>query len=272
MSASTERRFDCADIERFCYAYLDGEFASQEREQFETHLAGCSGCKKQVEEASAFRSMVRLRVKPGVRAPAHLRARISRGLVQAQRERSRKQFRAFAWQAWPSALIGGAVALCLAMVYGLVAPSPSTRWVVNDAVDMHSRALPLEVTTADLGHLLPLFEHHLGFAVQPPQFPARRAVLVGGRLSHLGPRDAAYLEYGTGPGRRLSILVAEDQNPSFRLAGARVARVANREVFLTTVRGHNVTVWRTGGVIYSMVSDLDEADNLSLLAASQPAP
>jgi mycothiol system anti-sigma-R factor len=272
MTASTERRFDCADIERFCYAYLDGEFAPQEREQFEGHLTGCAGCQKQVQEASAFRSMLRLRVKPGAKAPSHLRARISRGLVEAQRERSRKRMSAFALQAWPSALVGGAVALCLAMVYSLVAPGPSSRWVVNDAVDMHSRSLPLEVTTADLGHLLPLFEHHLGFAVQPPQFPARRAVLVGGRLSHLGARDAAYLEYGAGPGRRLTILVAEDQNPTFRLAGARVARVANHEVFLTTLRGHNVAVWRTGGVIYSMVSDLDEADNLSLLAASQPSP
>jgi mycothiol system anti-sigma-R factor len=272
MNASTERHFECTDVERFCYTYLDGEFAPQEREQFESHLEECAGCQKQVQEAAAFRSMLRLRVKQGVRAPPHLRARISHSLVQAQRERSRKRLSAFAFQLWPSALVGGAVALCLAMVYSLVAPGPSAHWVVSNAVDIHSRSLPLEVTTGDLGHLLPLFEHHLGFAVQPPAFPPRRAVLVGGRLSHLGARDAAYLEYGAGPGRRVSLLIAEDQAPTLHIAGARVARVANHEVFLTTFRGHNVAVWRTPGVIYSMVSDLDEADNLSLLAASQPAP
>jgi mycothiol system anti-sigma-R factor len=193
MTASTERRFDCSDIERFCYAYLDGEFAPQEREQFESHLGECPGCQQQVQEAAAFRSMLRLRVKQGARAPLHLRTRISRSLVQAQRERSRRRIGTLALQAWPAALVGAAVAACLMVVFSLVAPGPSSHWVVSDAVDMHSRSLPLEVTTGDLGALLPLFQHHLGFAVQPPDFPPRRAVLVGGRLSHLGARDAAYL-------------------------------------------------------------------------------
>jgi hypothetical protein len=57
----------------------------------------------------------------------------------------------------------------------------------------------------------------------------------------------------------------EDPSPTLNIDGARVAHVAGHEVLLTSMRGHNVAVWRNHDVVYSMVSDLDDNETLSLL-------
>ncbi len=260
-----ERPFDCADVERFSYAYLDGEFAGSERDLLEAHLTACPACNAKITDASAFRSLLRLHARHGPTAPAGLRARISAGLADAQRERDRERVWVTARHAAHAVAAGMATAAGLAFLFAQVAPFATAEWVADDAARMHARALPLEVT-GDMSHLLPLFERQLGFAVRPPPFPQRRIALVGGRLSHLGARDAAYLEYGAGPGHRLSVFIMADPERELRFYGMRTERIAERPVVLTNIRGYSVAVWRHNEIVYSMVSDLDDAQMAELVA------
>jgi anti-sigma factor RsiW len=221
--------------------------------------------------------MVRLHVRPGLRAPEGLRARIAVGLDQEQRLQSRQRMIEMARRAWPSVAMGLTAAASLVLLFGKV--SPSAHSVIDEAVYMHTKSLPLEVSTTELSALQPLFEKHLDFPVRPPSFPRQQMALMGGRLSHLGPRDAAYLEYqldhgGTlatnpfvcGPSKRMSLFVVADPEGELRIVGNDMARVANHEVLMTTVRGYNVAVWRSNEIVYSMVTDLGRAETLNLLA------
>ena len=266
MASELEKPFDCGDVERFSFAYLDGEFESPEAGQLEAHLSDCAPCAAKLREAAAFRSVLRARGTSGPKAPEPLRGRVRERLVEEQRSRARAVHRRWAVRSIPSVAAGVAVAAGLAMVYHRVAPG-SADWVVDDAVAMHARSLPLEIASSDLSHLLPLFERQLGFAIHPPRFAPQRLSLVGGRLSHLGTRDAAYLEYGAGPGRRGSLFIMADPASDLRIPGAGIQRVADRQVFFTQLRGHSVAIWRSHEMVYSMVSDLDDADTLALLSA-----
>ncbi len=277
MSTPVERPFDCKDTEAFCFAYLDGEFDPAERQELEKHLATCTACVGKMQEAATFRSMVRLHVRNGTRAPDGLRSRIAAGLDGEQRQQSRQRAFELAKRSWPSVAMGLTAAASLVFLFGEI--SPSAHSVIDEAVYMHTRSLPLEVATTDWSSLLPLFEKHLDFTVKPPSFSRQQMALMGGRLSHLGPRDAAYLEYqldhggmratnpfACGPGARMSLFVIGDPDRELRIVGSDMARVANHEVLLTTVRGYNVAVWRANEVVYSMVSDLGRAETLDLLA------
>jgi anti-sigma factor RsiW len=271
-SAISDRPFDCSDVERLGHAYLDGEFEATDRDLIEAHLASCRACREEIASAADFRRFVRQRLREEVIASPSLRERICERLEQEDRGNIFQLVK----KAWPSLALGASAAACLGLVYARAAPRSTDRWVVNDAVEMHARLLPLEVSTDEPRRLTPFFDQHLPFAVQPPAFSARVS-LEGGRLWHLGTHDAAYILYGVplgpsfGPssqlGRRVSLFIVEDPSPTLRIDGARVVNVDGREVLLTSMHGHNVAVWRNRDVVYSMVSDLDDGEMLTLLGA-----
>jgi hypothetical protein len=193
-------------------------------------------------------------------------------LAEAEQRRSRFRFGGdFEWRQafWPL-MAGAACAGAMSLAYTFLVPQRAERWVVGDAAEMHARALPLEISTQRLEQLMPLFQHHLGFQVQPPTFANDHVLLQGGRLWHLGTHDAAYIQYGDPRhGGRMSLFVVDDPGATVRFAGAmRMLPGSQREVYVTHARGRNVVVWRSQDIVYSLVSDLGEDETLALLSAS----
>jgi anti-sigma factor (TIGR02949 family) len=282
MSTSDQtRRFECSDVDRFADAYLDGEFDAPERSLFEAHVQGCKACRGGLESITALKSLLRARVGTGPAAPEGLRDRIRSRLVEAERQERNRFVPAGAWSLqglqglewrrwfWPL-LAGAAGAGALSLVYTVAVPQRAERWVVGDAAEMHARALPLEIATPQLDKLMPLFQHHLGFQVNPPAFAGSHVALAGGRLWHLGARDAAYLRYDDpSHGGRMSLFIVDDPGLTWRMSGAaRMIPGTQREVWVSQAHGSNVVVWRSRDVVYSLVSDLGEDETLSLLRAS----
>ncbi len=275
------RRFECSDVDRFADAYLDGEFEAPERSLFEAHLEGCADCRGGLEGITTLKNLLRARVGTGPAAPEALRDRIRTRLAEAERRARRRFVPAALWGLpgvgraewrqvlWPL-LAGAAGAGALSLVYTLAVPQRAERWVVGDAAEMHARALPLEIATPQLDKLMPLFQQHLGFQVHPPAFTGGHVLLAGGRLWHLGARDAAYLQYNDpSHGGRLSLFIVDDPGVTMRMSGvARLIPGTQREVYVAQAHGRNVVVWRTRDVVYSLVSDLDEEETLALLRAS----
>ncbi len=253
---------DCCDLERLLPAYADGEFASGESVEVEEHLAACQRCSDEVSALLAFRSF--LQEKAGevkVAAPNHLRDRIRQDM---SRERAKEQVRRFSIY---SAVAAGLVAVAS---FGYVIAGPSqeetSELMLVDAVDKHARALPLEIRpTSSSDDVDSWFQGKVDFHVRAPRFRSPQAArLVGARLANVRDRQAAYLVYGgEDPQRRTTLLVFPGE---LDLPDGRRTTVGDREVVMANERGYNVAVWQQRGIVYSLVSDLDERDMLQLVS------
>ena len=57
---------NCNDVKKFAYSYLDGEFDSRDRGEFEAHVAQCRPCHQAVGCDAAYRSVVREKLQRGM--------------------------------------------------------------------------------------------------------------------------------------------------------------------------------------------------------------
>jgi hypothetical protein len=86
------------------------------------------------------------------------------------------------------------------------------------------------------------------------------ATIAGARLSNLREHEAAYVVYElqpserSGTDRRLGLFVIEDADREIPSVGAWP------QVGVRSVRGFSIASWRSGGLVYELVSDMDEAD------------
>jgi anti-sigma factor RsiW len=252
---ATTAAMECADLERSLDAYLDGEFDGQERCDAVAHLACCAGCRALVDREArlreALRSSLRRALGPDVdggRAPASLRPRIVAAL---DRERPRGWARRLLVPVPVAALV-----LCgVGALYGSVGSGDEI--LVEEAVSRHVRDLPLEVS-GDGGpdHVHAWFNGKLDFNPRPPRFAAPGVHLLGGRLSHISDRPAAYMRYHL-PRGHVGLFIVADPQRRFGDSG-RTIRAGPREVHLVNARGYNLAVWRQNEIVYSLVGDLDE--------------
>jgi anti-sigma factor RsiW len=140
------------------------------------------------------------------------------------------------------------------------------RQVVEYVAQQHARSLPLEVSGSDADSVSQWFRGKVDFAVTPPAFHSDSIKLVGGRLSHVGDEQAAYLVYEQ-RGRPVTVVVfPDDQQIPF---GGVEQRAGGRDVYLGQSLGYNVAMWRQGGVNYAVSSDLDQRDMIQLVSTAQ---
>jgi len=239
---------NCSETERLLPIYADGEFDAGECAEIELHLLECRSCRQKVEELVAFRNFVRSHAGAVTPAPDSLRMRVRRSIA---RQRSIDNLRRFA------AYSAVAAGLAVVATAGYVAKGdrhlPQPQELVVDAVDKHARALPLEVTPA-AGDVESWFRGKVNFNVRAPVFDAPGAPkLQGARLANVRDREAAYFVYGeeSSP-RRMTLLLFPGEDLDIPEGDKRIL-VANE-------RGYNVALWRKQGIVYSLVSDLDERD------------
>jgi anti-sigma factor RsiW len=268
--ARAETTFDCRDVARLLEPYLDGEFDEPERAGLEDHLANCTRCRNEAASATSFRSALRARLREAVgqgsaagTAPESLRLRIADAL---DAEESRP---ASWWRRLVAPLPVAAAAACVAGALFVFAGHRSTDPLVEEAVRKHARDLPLELSAASLGpEAIPaMLASKLDFNPRPPAFRATGVRLVGARLAQLREWPAAYMRYET-PRGPVGLFIIDD--PEHRVAEmGRQVRSGPGAMWIMNSRGYNVAVWRKNEIVYSLVSDLDEADLVKLVETSQ---
>jgi anti-sigma factor RsiW len=162
----------------------------------------------------------------------------------------------------------------------LVAAAASASWVVlrpghreqllEEATMRFQRRLPFEVTQASHADVEQWFGDKLSYRVPVPQLPG--ATILGARLSNVREHEAAYIAYeipasGNAPReRRMGLFVLEDsagEIPSIR---------PWPQVTVRPVRGFTVASWRAGGLVYELVSDVDEPEMRRMLTEMATAP
>lgn len=261
---------DCSELERSVDAYLDGEFDVLERAEADLHLSACPGCRTLLDQRARVRDGLRAKLReamtppaPAGRAPPELRARIEEALAHRRRP---------LWRKLLSPIPAATVAACAAGALVVLVTHGGDAALVEEAIRSHHRGLPLEVTAANVGGEAPIlawFADKLDFNPSPPRFRADGVRLLGARLSHLREWPAAYIRYEL-PRGQAGLFIVDDPAGRFDASGREV-QVGPNVIRLVAARGYNVAVWRDHEIVYSLVSDLDEASLYDLVRTAQAA-
>jgi anti-sigma factor RsiW len=256
---------NCAEISRFVHVDMDGELDAEDRIDLEQHLSGCAACAEVARKEREFVGRLRetLRTDRPVAPPA-LAARVDRALDEVGRRRTPVQ-RMAVW-----GVVAAAAAMLL--VVGLRTGDQRTaegrmQGLMGEAVARHQRELPIEVSGPDPNRIGSWFRGKLDLPVRPPALRPVDAQLLGGRLSHLGERQAALLTYDVG-GSKFSVFIFDPRNMATDHLMRR--RVQGRDVYVGGAKGYRVAVVNEGGLGYAFASDLDEARMLDVIASIFP--
>ena len=279
----------CDWVRRFLGPWKDGELDPADAARIEGHLASCPACAAQARFEKWFAGEVR-RLADRPRAPERLAQRVA---FELRREQRARRLRRAVWVAGSVAAAAGLVLLVafvarapspgseppaappvVARPLGAGEAPPSTSPAppgfqlaarqdgdpfVADLVDRHERVvrrtLPLELSTADGNAASAWFQGKVPFQLRVPRFSDPRVRLRGGRLTHVGDQDAAYLAYEL-QGSPLSVLVLP--GGSRPVGGERAYDVGDRTVFASRRDELNYAVFRQGDVVYALVSALPE--------------
>lgn len=238
-------RLMCEEFERAIPWFLDDELDSEYAFEFEEHLGHCAHCRARLEAEGRLRLALR-RASSTIAAPARLRARLNEAIEQEARARS-------SWsRRWPAA---AAAAILLAFVWK--GASGESVEDLQEAAARHARNLPMDVVAADLSQVQSYLSSKLPFAVNIPS-PVEKPSTLGGRITQIANRDAAYVRYEV-PRGRVSIFVYESPDSSIVEEGPRY-RFGQENVMLRRVRGYTAMRWQRNGLVYSVVTDLPEGE------------
>ena len=228
----------CDDTERAIPWLLDDELQPDQVLALEAHLATCPTCRASYERESRLRLVVR-RAGASVTAPPALRHRI-RDLLDAE-ERRVTGFR-------PLVPAFAAVAILFAFIWRGAGGGLGWAPEIEEAAARHARNLPMDVVAADAGQVQRFFADKLPFAVRVPQVAAMPAAMLGGRVTQLHNREAAFVRYEV-PRGRVSVFVYEDARPELT-EGVGFYQLGRQRVQLGRVRGYTVARWRQSGLVY----------------------
>ncbi len=269
----------CQSVEPFLDAYVDGEFDAREAADLEAHLGSCEECARLMTLKTDFKAVLKRASQASGHAPVSLRDSVRerladpRALDELESDDRPRPTRS-SWRFGPAGIAAAAAIAGAAVWFGLGglqkpifhSPPGMPHPLVEAGVAMHARALPLDFAASDASAVQRWLEGRLEFGVQVPRFQSA-AALQGVRLSQVHARPAAAFAYQLPQAsRRVTLLIVDD--PDQQLAG-QSTRVDGRDVFMAHARGYNVASWRQNEIVYSLISDLDEANVLELVKAAQ---
>lgn len=258
----------CRDVQRSVHAFIDAELEAKQILELEAHLTTCAECRRTVEFERWFKGEIK-QTLGRISAPPALAQQVRASLDRAERV---TRLRAAMPKIGVAAALVAGVAAALVLPEWLM-PAMETRagpaaqhQVVEYVAKQHARGLPLEVSGSDAASVSQWFRGKVDFAVTPPAFHSDQIKLVGGRLSHVGDEQAAYLVYEH-RGRPVTVVVFPDHR-QIPFGGVE-RRAGNRDVYLGQSLGYNVAMWQQGGVNYAVSSDIDQRAMIQLVSSAQ---
>lgn len=246
----------CENVRQAIVWFLDDELDAEGALELEAHLQRCRECRAFLQQQSALRDALR-RAATDAQCPTHLRRAVRSQMAAEGPNR-------LLWLRMAPAVAAAAI-LGTFLWQGNRDGLPTE---LREVARRHARNLPMDVVAADssqLQRVVNYFNGKLPFAVRPPRVQRRAVRQLGGRITHLGNRDAAYLRYHL-PRGRMSVFVYEDRGNELSEV-APLYRLGRRRMLIKRVRGYTVAKWRDNGLVYSVVTDLAEPEISTLLRA-----
>lgn len=247
----------CAEVQRFIDAYIDGEFADEDRAEIDRHFEACETCRAEALRQQHWKSLVRARLaRPA--APYGLHQRISRALDAETAPQP--LWKRVSWRFAPAVVAAGALAALI-----LTVQQPRAYPWLEQGVFDHTHNLPVEVASPNPDEVANWFQGKVDFPVRVPRFGGD-ARLLGARIGHLGAQHAAYLVYSVQGGHKVSVYVFDPGE--VQIPAPRRVVVPNRQVYMDVERGYRVAVFRDQGIGYAVYSDLDEPQMVQMVSHS----
>ena len=263
----------CARVRERLFEYLDGIGEAGERAAIGAHLDDCSGCAAELRAIEGTEQRMRHELA-GERAPDDLWDRVMATI--AADDAARPRGRRFGWPAMAMATAAASLAVLLIAVVGLISlpgqqtvqPTALVVEPVNDFITYRLSGRPLDVESADPAELAQWFTGKTEAGV-PRDIPAPPGFrLVGSRLCYFLNRRLAALMYQSDAGL-LSLYVMSDHD--IVMPEARFDAAVGRTLSSHRVNDHTSLIWRNGGRVYVLVSDLPEPDMRRFLEGMQAA-
>jgi anti-sigma factor RsiW len=242
----------CHEVERDLEAYLDGELPVRPTLEVAEHLASCSACAAREERARALRAHLRV-TAPRPEVPFALRERIGAALDLADRRTLRGRQALVRRPVW-LATAAAAAAVLLAVWLGRPAgPAPLTVELVGQHMSVARLAQPVEFASSDTGAVAGWFLGRAPYRVPVPDYSGSGIRLLGGRLTELGDRRAAFIVYEKNR-RTISLFTFPRYGES--LARATAVTRDGRTFYTQEIRGYQVLLWHEGEIAFALVADL----------------
>jgi anti-sigma factor RsiW len=237
---------ECERIAPLVTPLVDGELAAPERDTVEAHLAGCPACSAAAAAERAIVARIRDETTRHV-APPGLRGRVGAAIAAESLGRARPQPREWTRLA-AAALIGAVLASGATWEF---AGSLGRPGAADEVVASHIRSLMeghlTDVVSSDQHQVKPWFNGRLDLSPPVADFAAQGFPLIGARLDYLEGRPAAALVYR----HRQHVI-----NLFVTRSGGRGPAAPEG----LSRQGFNVLSWRTGGMAFWAVSDLNPAE------------
>jgi anti-sigma factor (TIGR02949 family) len=247
----SDNELRCEEVERAIPWLLDDELDPEYDLEVEAHLEKCDACRHQLESEGRLRNALRSAAR-SINAPSSLRRRLTEA-IETERRRSTPSFTRY----WPAA-----AAAAILLAFAIKGATGGADAELEQAAVRHAGDLPMDVVGADATQVQRYLSGKLPFAVQLPAFP--RSDKLGGRVTHLGDREAAYVRYDT-PSGRVSVFVYQD--PGYTALDGPLYDVGGNRVLVRRVRGYPAALWRSHGIVHSVVADLPEREFQTVLTS-----
>jgi anti-sigma factor RsiW len=235
----------------------DGEVGVWRRWRLGAHLRRCPACARKLEELRAMSRGLRDALAYH-RAPPDLAARIVASLPHETRPAVVRP-RSRLWQGLGAGLpwVGGGLTGALAgvvLTLLIAGGGPSGSPMLDALIDSHVRSLQADhltdVLTSDRHTVKPWLSQHVDVSPPVRDLASEGFVLIGGRLDYVDGHPAAVVVYRHAK-HVINLFTWVSPNR------------ANASPRVTTRQGFNVVMWRSDGVSYAAVSDLETDQLLS---------
>jgi mycothiol system anti-sigma-R factor len=262
----------CDNVLHQLYAYLDGALDEGSTAAVQHHLATCQPCRMEVEAVRSLEQRLRLtfRHEP---VPATLWPRIVADLEQqASPKPGTGQHQRLLPRFWLTVAAAGLLLVLGASFFhrAVLLPRARDAHVLSVPVhDFHTFVVSqraLDVADADPHHLRQWFQGKVDFP--PPLLPVHvgTARLVGARLCYFLNRRVASFMYTTN-GHYLSLFVMPRQGLRFPPDnGVSLPRSPAR---VYEVQGYTHILWFHTDLLYSLVSDVPQAQFIEVMQGLQ---
>ncbi len=266
----------CQDCERYLEAFLDQELDVKESLDMQAHLRDCPACMELAEAERTCRRFVREQVQEAPLPDAMKLQMIRRAMAPASELVAAIEPRT-SWWAGLSQWIqpkGFALGLASAAAVLLVLYGPFVMQSKDDdtanrflqEASMAYRAnqrhpMPLEVSDSDDKAVADWFSRKLTYSFKVPCITDDATKLMGGRLCRLLDRQSATFVYKR---NGKDVLLFAFRGDGVSLPTRNRVRVQDQDLYFHDASGRLVAAWQHGGIVYSMVGDLNRDDIVSI--------
>jgi anti-sigma factor (TIGR02949 family) len=236
---------DCGTARDQLDAYQDGELDAGHAAALERHLATCPACTTAHARAMQLREAIRQNA-PYHLAPPALRRQVAELTAQP----SGGGLRSISLQLWQLlsllAVSAAVSAACVLLLANLISRDADDA-LVGRVVDAHARSLLqdhlLDVVSTDQHTVKPWFAGKLDYSPPVRDLATEGFALQGGRVDYVNGRAVAALVYQRRK-HRINVFVWPSQG----------AQLYSTPV---TVNGYHTLAWRSSGMVFYAVSDLN---------------